>query len=110
MFYQLIGRIDSPTTPKGIDAYYRKFLQAPVQAYRNLGIDAEFKPVNDIQAGGKKVSGNGAGDLGDLASADSRQELLDGLHAVLVELRNSHRQLLPLRLLDVGNVPQPTLA
>jgi lipoate-protein ligase A len=65
MFYQLIGRIDSPTTPKGIDAYYRKFLQAPVQAYRNLGIDAEFKPVNDIQAGGKKVSGNGAGDVGD---------------------------------------------
>ncbi|TET11306.1 MAG: hypothetical protein E3J82_05860 [Candidatus Thorarchaeota archaeon] len=65
MFYQLISRIDSPTTPKGIDAYYRKFLQAPVQAYRNLGIDAEFKPVNDIQAGGKKVSGNGAGDVGD---------------------------------------------
>ncbi|MEE8182394.1 MAG: lipoate protein ligase C-terminal domain-containing protein, partial [Candidatus Thorarchaeota archaeon] len=32
---------------------------------RNLGIDAEFKPVNDIQAGGKKVSGNGAGDVGD---------------------------------------------
>jgi lipoate-protein ligase A len=65
MFYQLISRIDSPTTPRGIDAYYRKFLQAPVQAYRNLGIDAEFKPVNDIQAGGKKVSGNGAGDVGD---------------------------------------------
>ncbi len=66
MFYQLIGRIDSPTTPKTIDAYYRKFLEAPVQAYRNLGIDAHFKPVNDIQtAAGKKVSGNGAGDVGD---------------------------------------------
>lgn len=65
MFYQLIGRTDSPTTPKGIDAYYRKFLQAPVQVYRNLGINAEFKPVNDIQVGGKKISGNGAGDVGD---------------------------------------------
>jgi lipoate-protein ligase A len=65
MFYQLIGRIDSPTTPKSIDAYYRKFLEAPVQAYRNLGIAAEFKPVNDIQAEGKKISGNGAGDVGD---------------------------------------------
>lgn len=65
MFYQLIGRIDSPTTPRSIDAYYRKFLIAPVQAYRNLGIDAEYKPVNDIQVGGKKISGNGAGDVGD---------------------------------------------
>jgi len=65
MFYQVIGRIDSPTTPRSIDAYYQKFLEAPVQAYRNLGIDAEYKPVNDIQVGGKKISGNGAGDVGD---------------------------------------------
>ena len=65
MFYQLIGRIDSPTTPRKIDDYYRKFLQAPVQAYRNLGIPAEFKPVNDLIANGKKISGNGAGDVGD---------------------------------------------
>jgi len=65
LFYQLIGRIDSPTTPKSIDAYYRKFLEAPVQAYRNLGIDAVFRPVNDIQANEKKISGNGAGDVGD---------------------------------------------
>ena len=65
MFYQLIGRQDSPTTPKRIDDYYVKFLAAPVQAYRNLGIDAEFKPVNDIIVNGKKVSGNGAGDIGD---------------------------------------------
>jgi len=65
MFYQLIGRIDSPTTPRKIDDYYRKFLEAPVQAYRNLGIPAEFKPVNDLIANGKKISGNGAGDVGD---------------------------------------------
>ena len=65
MFYQLIGRTDSPTTPKRIDDYYRKFLQAPVQAYKNMGVDAEFKPVNDLIVNGKKISGNGAGDVGD---------------------------------------------
>ncbi|TFH11738.1 MAG: hypothetical protein E4H14_00320 [Candidatus Thorarchaeota archaeon] len=65
MFYQLIGRIDSPTTPRKIDDYYKKFLEAPVQAYRNLGIPAEFKPVNDLIVNGKKISGNGAGDVGD---------------------------------------------
>lgn len=64
MFYQLIGRIDSPTTPKRIDDYYRKFLQAPVNAYQNMGIDAQFKPVNDLIVGEKKISGNGAGDVG----------------------------------------------
>jgi lipoate-protein ligase A len=65
MFYQLIGRTDSPTTPKRIDDYYRKFLQAPVNAYRNLGIPAEFKPVNDLIVKDRKISGNGAGDVGD---------------------------------------------
>jgi lipoate-protein ligase A len=65
MFYQLIGRVDSPTTPRKIEDYYRKFLEAPVQAYRNLGVPAEFKPVNDLIANGKKISGNGAGDVGD---------------------------------------------
>jgi lipoate-protein ligase A len=65
MFYQLIGRIDSPTTPRKIDDYYQKFLMAPVQTYRNLGVQAEFKPVNDLIVNGKKISGNGAGDVGD---------------------------------------------
>lgn len=65
MFYQLIGRIDSPTTPRKIDDYYQKFLEAPAQAYRNLGVDAQFKPVNDLIVNNKKISGNGAGDVGD---------------------------------------------
>ncbi|MFX0107839.1 MAG: lipoate--protein ligase [Candidatus Hodarchaeota archaeon] len=65
MFYQLIHRGDSPVSVKNVDGYYRKFLEAPVEAYRNLGIDAEFKPVNDIQVEGRKISGNGAGDVGD---------------------------------------------
>jgi lipoate-protein ligase A len=65
MFYQIIGRTDSPTTPKKIDDYYRKFLQAPVNTYRNIGIPAEFKPVNDLIVNEKKISGNGAGDVGD---------------------------------------------
>lgn len=65
MFYQLIGRTDSPTTPRKIDDYYRKFLQAPLNTYRNMGIQAEFKPVNDLVVNEKKISGNGAGDVGD---------------------------------------------
>ncbi|MDF1541242.1 MAG: biotin/lipoate A/B protein ligase family protein, partial [Candidatus Thorarchaeota archaeon] len=66
MFYQIIHRKDSPVSIANVDKYYKKFLEAPVQAYRNLGIDAEFKPVNDIQSSkGQKISGNGAADVGD---------------------------------------------
>ncbi len=66
MFYQIIHRKDSPVSVADVNKYYKKFLEAPVQAYRNLGIEAEFKPVNDIQtAKGQKVSGNGAADVGD---------------------------------------------
>ena len=66
MFYQIIHRKDSPVSVASIGKYYKKFLAAPVQAYKNLGIDAEFKPVNDIQTTkGQKISGNGAADVGD---------------------------------------------
>jgi lipoate-protein ligase A len=64
MFYQIISRTDSSKVPKSIDEYYRKFLEAPVQVYRNLGLNAEFRPVNDIQVEGRKISGNGAADVG----------------------------------------------
>ncbi|MFW9919293.1 MAG: lipoate--protein ligase [Candidatus Thorarchaeota archaeon] len=66
MFYQIVHRKDSPASVIDISKYYRKFLEAPVRAYQNLGIDCEFKPVNDIQtANGQKISGNGAADVGD---------------------------------------------
>jgi lipoate-protein ligase A len=65
LFYQLVIRRDNPLTPASKDAFYRKFLQAPIEAYRALGIPAEYKPVNDIVAGGRKVSGNGVAEIGD---------------------------------------------
>ncbi len=65
LFYQLIIHKDNPLVPAGWEAFYRKFLEAPIQAYRALGIPAEYRPVNDIVANGRKVSGNGAAEIGD---------------------------------------------
>jgi lipoate-protein ligase A len=65
LFYQLVIRRDNPLTPASKDAFYRKFLQAPIEAYRALGIPAEYKPVNDIVAGGRKISGSGVAEIGD---------------------------------------------
>jgi lipoate-protein ligase A len=63
LFWQLIIHKDNPLVPAGKEAFYRKFLQAPIEAYRALGIPAEYKPVNDIIAGNRKVSGTGVGEI-----------------------------------------------
>ena len=66
LFFQLIIHRDNPLVPAGGKlAFYRKFLQAPIAAYRALGIPAEYREVNDIVANQRKVSGCGAGEIGD---------------------------------------------
>lgn len=65
LFFQLIIHRDNPLIPAGKLAFYRKFLQAPIEAYRALGIPAEYRPVNDIVANQRKVSGCGAAEIGD---------------------------------------------
>lgn len=63
LFYQLILRQDNPIVPRSREAFYRKFLQPPIAVYRALGIPAEYKPVNDIVADGRKLSGNGVAEI-----------------------------------------------
>ncbi len=65
LFFQLIIHHDNPLVPAGKLAFYRKFLQAPIEAYRALGIPAEYREVNDIVANQRKVSGCGAAEMGD---------------------------------------------
>ena len=65
LFYQMVIRKDNLLVPPTREAFYRRFLQAPIAAYRALGIPAEYKPVNDIIANGRKISGNGVAEIGD---------------------------------------------
>ena len=65
LFFQLILHKDNPQVPKKKAAFYKKFLQPVIDVYREIGIDAEYKPVNDIIAGTRKISGTGAGEIGD---------------------------------------------
>jgi lipoate-protein ligase A len=65
LFYQLVIHRDNPLVPHGWEAFYRRFLQGAIDAYRALGIPAEYRPVNDIVANGRKISGNGAAEIGD---------------------------------------------
>jgi len=66
IFYQLIWKRDNPTFPRAIDEIYPWFSQAPVETYRAFGIEAEFRVVNDIiTKGGRKIAGEGGGNIGD---------------------------------------------
>jgi len=65
LFFQLILRRDNPKVPPRKDKFYRKFLQPAINVYRRIGIQAEYKPVNDIIVGTRKISGTGVGEIGD---------------------------------------------
>lgn len=65
LFYQLVIHKDNPWAPGDKSSFYRKFLQPPIDTYREIGIAAEYKPVNDIVTNNRKISGNGAGEIGE---------------------------------------------
>ncbi len=56
--YSLVAPETHPKMPKDILKSYAAICGAIVNGLSHLGVDAEFKPVNDIAAGGKKISGN----------------------------------------------------
>ncbi|MCS7287288.1 MAG: lipoate--protein ligase [Anaerolineae bacterium] len=65
LFWQLVIRKDHPLVPASREEFYRRFLQAPIATYRAIGIPAEYKPVNDIIAHNRKISGTGVAEIGD---------------------------------------------
>jgi len=54
--YSIIGKQE--LFPKDIIASYREICGCITDALGLIGIDAEFKPINDIICSGKKISGN----------------------------------------------------
>jgi lipoate-protein ligase A len=64
-FFHLILHKNHPAVTKNKELFYKKFLQPVAQVYRRIGIDAQYKPINDLLAGGRKISGTGVGELGD---------------------------------------------
>ena len=65
LFFQLIIKRNNPIVPKRIDAFYKKFLQPVITVHRRIGIQAEYKPVNDLVVENRKISGSGAAEIGE---------------------------------------------
>lgn len=64
-FFQLILKRDNPLIPVRKEAFYQKFLQPVIDTYHQIGIPVVFKPVNDVLAGSRKISGTGVGEIGE---------------------------------------------
>ena len=64
LFFHLILNRDNPIAPKRIDAFYQKFLKPVIDVHHRIGIPAKYKPVNDLVVQNRKISGTGAGEIG----------------------------------------------
>ncbi|MCS7307848.1 MAG: lipoate--protein ligase family protein [Aquificaceae bacterium] len=66
VFYQLI--LSKSKVPFKVEDAYKKLSQPVIRAYARLGLEVEYKPINDIvvKKSQRKISGQGAGDIGKL--------------------------------------------
>ena len=65
LFFQLIIHRDNPIAPKRIEAFYKKLLQPVIDVHKRIGLEVRYKPVNDLVIEHRKISGTGAGEIGD---------------------------------------------
>ncbi|MCX7889042.1 MAG: lipoate--protein ligase family protein [Rhodobacteraceae bacterium] len=50
--------------PSRADQLYPLFIEPVVRTYREMGIAAAYRPINDIQVNGRKIGGTGAASIG----------------------------------------------
>jgi len=55
---------DKEFGPRDVLSLYRKLCAAIVQGLHILGVEASFRPVNDIEVKGRKISGTGGTEVG----------------------------------------------
>jgi lipoate-protein ligase A len=66
IFYQLIWKKENPLFPRAVEDIFPWFSEPPVETYRSFGIEAAYRPLNDIVTkAGNKIAGQGGGDVGD---------------------------------------------
>jgi lipoate-protein ligase A len=66
VFYQIVLHKDHPLAQGDKMAFYRRMLQPVAAAYTDLGVPAQYRPVNDVVTDdGRKISGTGAATIGD---------------------------------------------
>ena len=67
VFYQLVVNRKRGNLPFKVSSAYEFFSKPVIEVYRSLGVETEYRPVNDIvvKRNRKKIAGQGAADIGD---------------------------------------------
>ena len=65
VFFQVVLRRDHPLVVPNREVFYRRLLEPAVRVYDRVGIPARFAPPNDIAVDDRKLSGTGAGEIGE---------------------------------------------
>ena len=63
MFFHFIYPRDK--APQFAANLYPLFCEPAVKTYRDFGVAAEYRPINDIQVAGRKIGGTGAASIGE---------------------------------------------
>lgn len=63
LFYQCV--FHRSRAPFDVASIYGRFLAAPVEALRQLGLDARLTGVNEIEVGTRRIAGTGGGQIGE---------------------------------------------
>lgn len=63
LFFQVT--LPARSAPASVELLYKELLEPAAQALRRLGLDARLECVNEIVVGDRKLSGTGAGRIGD---------------------------------------------
>lgn len=66
LFYQLVLDQNRQVVPASKLEFYEKFLSPVIETFRMFGVPAVYKPVNDIVVDHRKISGNGAAQIGNM--------------------------------------------
>ncbi|MDR3589221.1 MAG: lipoate--protein ligase family protein [Negativicutes bacterium] len=61
--WEMYAAKDTPGIPRRVESMYRLLCGAMATGLRKLGLTAAYRPVNDIEIGGRKISGTGGTEL-----------------------------------------------
>ena len=61
--WEIIASQDNPRFPRRVEALYELVCQGAIRGLEKLGVQAAFRPKNDIEVEGRKISGTGGTSL-----------------------------------------------
>ncbi|WP_176215648.1 lipoate--protein ligase [Sporomusa malonica] len=63
--WEMYAGKNTPGIPRKVESMYRLLCDAMAVGLKTIGIDAAYRPVNDIEVNGRKISGTGGTELAD---------------------------------------------